>query len=165
MSTMSTSTKPVRRVTPSEISVTFEIDDLHVHQGYRIDSVYVEEFWSGRIGPTGIGLLRLLARRATAGECERPLVVVELADTLGVSCSGWNSPFWNSLRRLVRFGAGYWTASDHSAVTFYSHMPPVPLRHRQQWSPTKEARYSSFVSGVDHAGPAMTMPSTEPMAM
>lgn len=72
--------------------------------GFDLDHPYVEQCWSGVVGPTSVLLLRrvpLLWRDATPAHVR----VSELARSLGLTGpTGPGSRFWQTVRRMCQFG-------------------------------------------------------------
>lgn len=116
-----------------------EVIDLHAvphpvapvrRAGFPLDHPYLEQCWTGVIGPSSV----LLLRRCTSLWRESmpvQLATAELGAHLGLGKgSGRNSPIWHTVERLLRFRFAAMPQAGELHV--YTEVPPVSARQMER---------------------------------
>jgi hypothetical protein len=98
--------------------------------GHRADSVYVEMYWLGVLGPTATWLLR----RLNAGLDDHPdgyeIDLPDTARSLGISYGALPSnPFTKALHRCVMFGLARPVGTSGGTVAVRRRVPALSRRH------------------------------------
>ena len=141
-------------------SLTFtpvEHDDPRVRSvGFDLTDPYVEQCWSGVVGPSSTLLLRRLPALWTE-QVPATIGRAELAGSLGLGDgSGSRSRLGSTLDRLVRFGLAR-PASDAGGLDVYRQVPPLrpgQLQRLPQWTQAAHERLFS-----DHLAQLSSQPS------
>lgn len=119
-----------RHAFPTRASIVPWPDPVLDERGHDPRSRYVEQFWLGVIGPTGIWLLRRIVARFDDEPHGYEVACTELAGELGLSVTkGTASPFAKALHRCVMFQAARPLGTGTPGWQVRRRLPTVPQRH------------------------------------
>jgi hypothetical protein len=118
--------------------------DQHVEaMSFPIGHAYVETLWLPIAGPTATWTLRRLGVWALACPDGVSVVLLELAESLGVGSSvGASSTMQRTLRRLVRFGLARWDGR----LWVRTAVPPLSARQVDRLSPALRRAHERMVA-------------------
>lgn len=130
-------------------------DPLLDRLGHDPRSPYAERFWLSVLGPSALWLLRLLAAGFDDRD-EYPIDLREAARAIGIgNRQGANSPFANTLRRLVQFG--FVRVVDERRVVVRHRMPSLTRRQLMRVPPRLRDEHDEWVAIPPDEAPVVDM--------